>query len=174
MKDSTTTNPNPATAAEGEPLGEAGIKALQNEREARKQAEHALAELKEKLQAMETEFNTFKETSAKEVASLTGERDATTAKLTRMQIAHDKGLPVELIDHLNGSTAEELAASADAFARHYNPPADAPDKGESTPAVEPTPPVPGPRPDLSQGNAAKSVVEDSNPLLGAINEFLGS
>lgn len=173
MKDSTTTNPTLATA-EGEPLGEAGIKALQAERDARKQAEHALAELKEKFQALETEFNTFKDSSAQEIASLTGERDATTAKLTRLQIAYDKGLPVELIDHLSGSTAEELAASADAFARHFNPPADTtPDAGESEPVVEPAPAVPGPRPDLSQGNASKSVVEETNPLLGAINEFLG-
>lgn len=95
-----------------EPLGEGGLKALNAEREARaaaeKAAKDALARVKEFEDRDKSEAQKQQEAleqAQKELAELT------VAK-TRAEVAAAKGVPAVL---LNGSTQEELEASADAL-----------------------------------------------------------
>jgi hypothetical protein len=104
-----TTPPEPPPEPEGrqdapdEPLGDAGVKALQRERKA---AEEATAEA-ERLRA---------------------EADVTNARLAeleaaemRRQVAADKGLDAEQAAVLVGSTAEEMAEFADKVVAAFGP-----------------------------------------------------
>lgn len=99
-------------ATPDEPLGEGGLKALNAEREARaaaeKAAKDALARVKEFEDRDKSEAQKQQEAlerAQKELAELT------VAK-TRAEVAAAKGVPAAL---LNGSTQEELEASADAL-----------------------------------------------------------
>lgn len=99
-------------ATPDEPLGEGGLRALNAEREARaaaeKAAKDALARVKEFEDRDKSEAQKQQEAlerAQKELAELT------VAK-TRAEVAAAKGVPAAL---LNGSTQEELEASADAL-----------------------------------------------------------
>jgi len=113
-------------------LGDAGKKAIQAEREARKAAEKSASELAAKLKAFEDanlseieRANKAAEESAAELAALRQEN-------MRNSVALAKGVPAELIDFLTGSTEEEVSAKADLLLSKLN-----------TPTT--------PKPDLSQG-----------------------
>lgn len=123
--------PTPATTATtaggppepDAPLGPAGLKALQEEREARKALERRLAALAplEKLAAAlagaeqagdgRTDVERLTERINKYEADLAAEREAR----WRAEVAAEKGLPAELAGRLRGTTREELAADADAL-----------------------------------------------------------
>lgn len=156
---------NPIT---DEPLGENGLKALQTERDARKKAENEVAELRKSFETLQKEFSDYKDSADAQITALTGERDANSAKLMRMQIAHDKGLPIELVEKLSGTTAEELEASASLIQSHFASAGEEAGQAVSEPA-----PAPGPRPDLSQGNAAMATGISDDPFVAAIEEALG-
>lgn len=110
-----TAAPTTATSGEGE-LGEAGKKAIQAEREARKNAEKELADVRAKVKEFEDRDKT-------ETQRITEERDALKAKADRLEVenlrrdvAIAKGIPLEAAGRLVGTTRDELEADADALA----------------------------------------------------------
>lgn len=88
-------SPDPATSLgpDDEPLGEGGVRALNRERERRKQAEQELRQLRDQI-----------------------------ATRDRADVARAKGLPEALAARLQGDTLEELQADADRLAAELTPP----------------------------------------------------
>ena len=113
----------PETAQDDQPLGEAGLKALHREREARKALERRLAALAplERLAAA-LAADQGADDGKTDVQRLAERLDAYERQLAeermarwRVEVAAERGLPPELADRLRGSTREELAADADAL-----------------------------------------------------------
>lgn len=112
----TSTTDNAAT--DEKDLGEGGLKALQAERARAKALEAQLKEL-EPLAARARELEEANKTDAQRkdealAAAQQAAADATT-KLARFEIATAKGLPLDAVGLLSGSTTEEIEASADAL-----------------------------------------------------------
>lgn len=123
----------PAKATE--PLGAPGLKALQDERDARAAAEKALADLTKQI---EDSKKTAEQKTADDLAA--AQRDAADASLRalRYEVAAEKGLDLKLAGRLNGSTKDELAADAEALK-----------------TLIPAGPT-GPKPDRSQGGGGSA------------------
>ena len=107
-----TTAPAGTTGGESE-LGDAGKKAIQAEREARKVADKELAEARAKIKE-------FEDRDKSETQKLQEERDALKAENSRLAIenlrrdvAIAKGITPEAASRLVGTTREELEADAD-------------------------------------------------------------
>lgn len=112
-----TTDPATSDTAE-ETLGEAGLKALQRERDARKALERELADLRplaERARELEESQKTEQQKLAERAERAEAELAATQARLLRQDIAARKGLPLDMAARLQGSTPEELDADADAL-----------------------------------------------------------
>lgn len=112
--------------ADDEKLGEAGLKALQRERDARAAAEKALAELRQEIE------DSKKSAEQKAAEALENAKKAAAeaaARALRYEVAAEKGLPLALAARLTGATKEELAADADALRALIpaTPPAPKPD-----------------------------------------------
>jgi len=137
-----------------EQLGENGVKALQAEREARKAADKAVAELTAKLQGFEDAKLSDIERANKAAADAAAELATLRTENARKQVALDKGLPVDLIDFLTGDNAEEMAAKADILLARLN-----------TPGT--------PKPDPSQGATSQAHALNGDPLLDALKNSLG-
>lgn len=125
----------------GQPeLGDAGQKALREERSkartAARERDALAARLKEFEDRDKTEVQKLSEsyTAAEKRAA-----DAETA-LARYRVAVAKKLPAELVDRLRGSTEEELAADADSLLQLVGATASRTDfdGGARTPAGQPT------------------------------------
>ncbi|MEU0670355.1 hypothetical protein ABZ508_33370 [Streptomyces lavendulocolor] len=111
-----TASETPDASRSGQPeegLGEAGKKALQEERRKARAAEKQLGELQKRLQEFEDRDKTEAQKLAE--AKAAAEREAADAKqeLLRYRVARDKKLPGWAVDRLRGSTEEEMAADAD-------------------------------------------------------------
>lgn len=144
-------DPNPAP---DEPLGEGGKKALDAEREARKAADAAVADLKKQLDAANAQLaaakndglpewqQKFNELQEKLDGALAAQQEAekTAQAATLAQLRTDrataKGLPAALAKKLTGTTAKELDTEIDELLPHLGPP--------------------GPRPNPQQGNPSQS------------------
>lgn len=120
--DTTPPTPVPATVPD-EPLGDGGLKALEAERQARKDLERRLKEL-EPLAAKAKELEEANKTEAQrladELAAATAERTTAATELARLQAAMAKapaGMPAADVARwaarLQGSTVEELEADAE-------------------------------------------------------------
>jgi hypothetical protein len=117
MAEDTTAEQGAATAPDeaapqGE-LGDAGQKALREERaRARAEAKRAAA-----LEARLKEFEDRDKTESQKLAEArqAAEQRATAAEsaLARYRVAATKGVPAELVERLRGDTEDELAADAD-------------------------------------------------------------
>lgn len=101
------------TDAKSEELGEAGKRALDAERRARRQAESRLKELEGKVKEAEDAEKTELERLQGQVADLTKQAEAAEAKATRFEVAAAKGLTLAQARRLVGSTREELETDAD-------------------------------------------------------------
>ena len=135
----TTTEPTtePAATTEqtrGEPaeLGEGGKKALDAERAARKAAEKLAADARAELDKIQRANESALEKAQREAKEAQEAASKATSDALRLRVAVAKGLPEALVNRLQGSTEEELAADA-----------------ESLLALVRTPTAP--QPDLSQG-----------------------
>lgn len=95
-----------------EPLGEGGLKALNAEREARAAAEKAAKEALAKVQEYEDRDKSEAQKQQEALERAQKELAELTVAKTRAEVAAAKGVPAVL---LNGSTQEELEASADAL-----------------------------------------------------------
>lgn len=96
-------------------LGDAGKRALDAERKARKLAEKRAAELETKVKEAEDAEKTEVERLQGQVATLSKEVEAATAKADRFEVAAAKGLSLAQARRLVGSTKEELEEDADAL-----------------------------------------------------------
>lgn len=178
----TVTPPAPPTEpAKTEPdgLGEAGKKALAEERAARKELEKQLAalaplqkqveglaplaELAKALGVKAEPGKTDVQTLTEQVAAM--QRDLGSERLARMrlEVAAEKSLTPAQAARLQGSTREELATDADALKALF-PAAPPPTTGD--PATTPAPGTPAPDP--SQG--ARGGANEMQALLAAAQE----
>jgi hypothetical protein len=80
------------------PLGESGQRALAVERAAREAAEAEIRAVRDEAQR-----------HAEELAKA----QTKAARADRLEVAFSKGLPLDLVDRLQGSTMDELSADAD-------------------------------------------------------------
>ena len=103
-------------------LGDAGKKALDEERKARRDAEKKAKELEDRLRAIEDKDKSEVERLTEQVASLTKERDSALSRADRIEVAVAKSLDEDkakritsAAKRLTGTTREELEADADEF-----------------------------------------------------------
>lgn len=170
----TPTDPTPAPAPAADPdqpLGPAGKKALEAERQARKDLEQqlaAFAPLKELAAAMaggqkppdgKSDIDVLREQFETHQKELATER----ASRWRLEVAQEKSLTAEQSAWLQGGTREELLESADLLLAAFP----AQPAGPRTPAPDPSQGARGaaPGPDLQAQIAAKKAAGD---FLGAI------
>ena len=127
-----------------ETLTEGGFKAIRAERDARKAADARVKDLEAQVAALTVNLDEAKAnaTSAAEQAA-TQVADLQT-QLARLQVIHEKAVPDALAEFVQGTTAEELAASADKLLAAIPAPAPASDAAPAPLAM---------RPDPSQGGA---------------------
>jgi hypothetical protein len=137
----TTTSANPPPAPTSDDLGDAGKKAITEERAAKKAAEKRAAELQAKVDEFERAKLSEQEKAAKDLADARKAAEEAKSEAARLQldvmrhrIAAEKGVPAAL---LSGGDEESLTASAEAALEW---------RGEVTPP-HPT----APRPDPSVG-----------------------
>ena len=146
MPTETPTDQTPDTneAAAEETLNEGGVKALRAERDARKAADARVKDLEAQVAALTVNLDEAKAnaTSAAEQAA-TQVADLQT-QLARLQVIHEKAVPDALAEFVQGTTAEELAASAEKLLAAIPAPAPASDAAPAPLAM---------RPDPSQGGA---------------------
>jgi hypothetical protein len=125
-------------------LGDAGKKALDAERKARRDAERRATDLEGRLKAIEDKDKSETERLTEENARLHKELGAATASSVRMRVALDKGLSPTQAKRLVGDTEEELTADADEILESW---------GAKPGEDRPTPPPGGrPREQLRPGN----------------------
>lgn len=132
------------TAPAEETLTEGGVKALRAERDARKAAVARVKDLEAQVAALTVNLD-----EAKANATTAAEQAATQVadlqtQLARLQVIHEKAVPDALAEFVQGTTAEELAASAEKLLAAIPAPAPASDAAPAPLAM---------RPDPSQGGA---------------------
>lgn len=131
------TNAN-APAAE-ETLNEGGVKALRAERDARKAADARVKDLEAQVAALSVSLD-----ETKAAGSVAAEQAAATVaelqtRLARAEVIHTMRVPDALADFLQGSTAEELTASAEKLLAAIPAPAPASDAAPAPLAMRPDP-----------------------------------
>ena len=146
--------PAEVEAVETQELGDAGKKAIQAEREARKAAEKANAELAAKLKEFEDSKLSELERAQKEAAENAAELARLRTENVRSKVAIDKGVPADLIEFLTGDTEGDIAAKADLLMARLN-----------TPGT--------PKPDPSQGAKGGATALNGDPLLDTLKNKLG-
>lgn len=139
-----TPDTNAPEAPAEENLNEGGVKALRAERDARKAAAARVKDLEAQVAALSVsldETKTAGSVAAEQAAAQVAELQA---KLARAEVIHTMNVPDALADFLQGSTAEELTASAEKLLAAIPAPAPASDAAPAPLAM---------RPDPSQGGA---------------------
>lgn len=122
-----------------ETLNEGGVKALRAERDARKAADARVKDLEAQVAALSVSLD-----EAKANATTASEQAATQVtdlktQLARLQVIHEKAVPDALAEFVQGTTAEELAASADKLLAAIPAPAPASDAAPAPLAMRPDP-----------------------------------
>ena len=141
-------------APDTQELGDGGKKALQAERDARKAAEKANAELNARLKEFEDSKLSDLERAQKEAADNAAELARLRSENVRNKVAIDKGIPADLVEFLTGDTEGDIAAKADLLLARLN-----------TPGT--------PKPDPSQGAKGEAHALNGDPLLSTIKNKLG-
>lgn len=134
-----TPDTNAPEAPAEETLNEGGVKALRAERDARKAADARVKDLEAQVAALTVNLDEAKAnaTSAAEQAA-TQVADLQT-QLARLQVIHEKAVPDALAEFVQGTTAEELAASAEKLLAAIPAPAPASDAAPAPLAMRPDP-----------------------------------
>jgi len=143
-----------AEVTENQELGDGGKKALQAERDARKAAEKANAELAAKLKEFEDSKLSELERAKKEAEESAAELARLRTENVRSKVAIDKGVPADLIEFLTGDSEESIAAKADLLMARLNAPGT-------------------PKPDPSQGAKGGAAALNGDPLLDSLKNKLG-
>ncbi len=129
-----------------EALGDAGKKALAEERAAKKAAEKELADLRAKLKEIEDKDKSESEKLAEKAAAAEKTASEATLRALRLEVAAEKGLTPAQAKRLVGATKEELEADADELLASFpaqtqtRTPAPDPSQGSKgkTPPARPT------------------------------------
>jgi len=137
------------TPDEPNTLGDAGKKALDEERRARREAERQLREMQAQLQELTDKDKSEVDRLRDQLAQVTKERDTAASTLVRSEVAMAKGLSAAQAKRLVGSTREELEADADEILEAFTSPS-----GGTTP-----PPGQRPTEDLKGGSDPTSTPE---------------
>lgn len=157
-----TENTEPTTQGDpaDKPLGPNGEKALDAERAARKAAEKKLAAYEAKLKEIEDANLSEIEKAKKAAAEAQAKLDQIARENLRNSVALAKGVPVDLVQFLNGDTEDDLNAQADTLLARL--------------AAAPT----TPKPDLSQASTAgepgRPLPLNGDPLEAALRAKLGA
>lgn len=103
-----------------EQLGDAGKKALEAEREARKKADREISELRSRLETFEDAQRTDEEKRSRELEKLrekAASEEKRAAELERRliasRVAREVGLPSEMEERLRGTSEDEIKADAE-------------------------------------------------------------
>ena len=94
-------------------LGDAGKKALDEERKARREAEKAKADLEKRIKEYEDRDKSDSEKAADAVKAAETRAEEAEKRALRLEVASDKGLTPAQAKRLVGGTKEELEADAD-------------------------------------------------------------
>lgn len=143
-----------------EPLGEAGKKALERERRARREAEARLREVEAKLEEHEGEKKSDVERATDRIATLERELAETRREALRLEVAMAKGLTAAQARRLAGNTREELEADADELLELFGGRTGG---SSATGDDDRRPPRKRPTPDLRGGVDPTEPVEDTDP-----------
>lgn len=156
--DPTTPAEPPATGDDGttDTLGDAGKRALEQERNARREAEKQLREMQAQLKAIEDKDKTETEKLREELDQIRAAHADATAKALRAEVAISKGLTAAQAKRLVGSTLEELEADADEIIEAF------PVQTSSKPPSE------RPAPDLRGGTDPTDETVDIKALVDSI------
>jgi len=113
---------DPKAGDDPEKLGEGGLKALQAEREARRQASDALTEAQNRIKELEDSTKSDEDKRSERFEALEKsdrEKDGQIADrdglIERYRIAAKKGLDLEAAERLRGKTTDELDKDADTW-----------------------------------------------------------
>lgn len=116
------------SATQGETLGENGLKALNAEREARKEADKRLKEALEKINAFEEAQLSEQEKTKRKVEQTEklliearAEQERLQHELLARDVASEFQIPANAVHRLQGSTREELEADAKELAKLFAP-----------------------------------------------------
>lgn len=115
MADDPTPTPDPATGKDDPKpdLGDAGKKALDDERKARRDAERQLKAVNDQLTALQDKDKSESERAVERVSQLERDLAAATARADRFEVACEQGLDMTRAKRLTGTTREELEADAE-------------------------------------------------------------
>lgn len=133
---------DPDDPATGDPapdkpdMGDAGKKALETERKARRDAERQLREMGDQLKALQDKDKSDSERLTEKVTQLEKDLAAATAKADRFEVALEKGLDMTRAKRLTGSTRDELEADADELITWTAGTGDKPVPGKPTPDLK--------------------------------------
>jgi hypothetical protein len=167
-----TTEGTPATdsttsATDDANLGDAGKAALTAERAAKRAAERDLATLRAELQAIKDKDASATDVATRKATEAEARATAAEAKLLRLTIATEKGLPANLAARLQGATEDELRADADELLKLVGPAKTEPAKPK---------PTGKPRERLSGGGdptGGDANALNGDPILAALHRKLG-
>ena len=138
-------------------LGDAGKKALEAERKARRDAETAKRDLEAKIKEYEDRDKSDGEKLADKIAAAEKRANDAEARALRLEIASAKGLTPAQAKRLVGSTQEELEADADEILEAF------PANGGAKP-----PPSQKPNPDLKGGTDPSDEPVDVKSIVDSI------
>lgn len=102
-------------------LGDAGKRALDAERKARRAAEKAAADALAKVQAFEDAQKSEAERLAAKVADLEAAAAKANAEAARQRIVNETGLPADLADLVSGADEDAMRATAERIKAHLAP-----------------------------------------------------
>lgn len=164
----------PTTPPADEPLGDGGKKALDAEREARRQADKALADLRKEIEDSKKTAEQ-KASDALNAAQRTADENA--ARALRYEVAAAKGLDLSLAARLSGTTKEELEADADSLMELIPKATAQPETPPLAPTVpgEGTPPGGGVASQLTENDISSMTPEQVNAArrAGRLNTLMG-
>lgn len=144
------------TTTDDDTLGDAGKKALEAERKARRDADKLVADLQKKVKEFEDAGKTEIERAQNALAEAEKKAEAAEQRALRMEVAAAKGLTAAQAKRLVGTTQEELEADAADLLESFTPAKSGDDDTDTTPSLSRQP-----RPDLKPGGKA----DDSPPEL---------
>lgn len=147
---------NENTQPQGDPeaLGDAGKKALQAERTARESAEKRLREVEASLEAFQAERDEQVKSFEEQLKAARGAASEAGVERDRYVVAYSRGLPIDLVEYIQGSDREAMEASAERLASHLKP-------------VEGTP-----KPDMTQGAHGNAAPASTNEMFAQFADHL--
>ena len=171
------TPPTPPAATDEDTLGDGGLKALREERKARRDAEARNRLLEEKAARLD-ELEEATKTEAQKNAERAEKADRRTAELeaelARTRFAADHGLTGTQAEWLKGTTPEELAESLEKLREDFPDAFPSDDEGDDEDDTAPSLPRP-PKPALKagKGDPTKDPALD-DPLAEALAAKVGA